>query len=193
VKYSRPIRVLHAAFAFGISLQLLLSNLMRQPRPGRLRTAFETLTFAIHDYVGLALIAVLIVHWLLHLAGHAPKGLAHFFPWFSRERMGRLKAEARELLQMKLAEPEAQDAIAGAIQGLGLVVAALLAITGGVIFFGMADDGTMSATTRSIRKVHTTLAPLMWGYLGIHIAAALAHVAAGHRSILAIFRLRGSG
>jgi cytochrome b561 len=44
---------------------------------------------------------------------------------------------------------------------------------------------------RSVRKVHTTLAPLMWGYLGIHIAAAMVHVAAGHRSILAIFRLRG--
>ena len=192
MKYSRPIRILHALFALGITLQLLLSNLMRQPRPGRLRTAFEALTFAIHEYVGLALVVVLVVHWLLHLAGHAPKGLAHFFPWFSRERMVRLKAEARELLQMKLGEPEAQDAIAGAIQGVGLVVATLLAISGGVVFFGMADDGTMSEATRSIRKVHTTIAPLMWGYLGVHLAAALVHVAAGHRSILAIFRLRGN-
>jgi hypothetical protein len=32
----------------------------------------------------------------------------------------------------------------------------------------------------------------MWGYLGIHIAAAVAHVAAGHRSILSIFRVRGN-
>ena len=192
MKYSRPIRVLHALFALGITLQLVLSNLMRQPRPGRLRTAFEALAFAIHEYIGLALVLVLLAHWLLHLAGHAPKGLAHFFPWFSRERMGRLKAEARELLQMKLGEPEAQDAIAGAIQGVGLVVATLLAISGGVVFFGMADDGTMSEATRSIRKVHTTLAPLMWGYLGVHLAAALAHVAVGHRSVLAIFRLRGN-
>lgn len=192
MNYSRPIKVLHALFALGIALQLVLSNLMRQPRPGRLRTAFEAFTFAIHEYVGLVLVVVLLVHWLLHLAGHAPKGLAHFFPWFSRERMGRLKAEARELLQMKLGEPEAQDAIAGAIQGVGLVVATLLAISGGVVFVGMADDGTMSEATRSVRKLHTTLAPVMWGYLGVHLAAALAHVAAGHRSILAIFRLRGN-
>ena len=192
MKYSKSIKVFHALFAFGITLQLLLSNVMRQPRPGRLRTAFEALAFAVHEYVGLALLVILIVHWILHLAGHAPEGPAHFFPWFSRERMGRLKVEARELLQMKLAEPEAQDAIAGAIQGLGLAIATLLAVTGSVIFFGMADDGTMSATTRSIRKVHTTLGSMMWGYLGIHIAAALAHVAAGHRSILAIFGLRSN-
>jgi len=191
VIYSRPIRVLHALFAFGITLQLLLSSVMRQPRPGRLRTASEALTFTVHEYVGLALILVLFAHWVLHMAGHAPKGRAHFFPWFSPERLHGLIDEARELLQLKLGQPETQDAIAGAIQGFGLVIATLLALTGGIVFFGMADDGTMTTAARSIRKVHTTLAPLMWGYLGIHIAAALAHVVAGHRTVLAIFRLRG--
>lgn len=192
MKYSQPVKVLHALFAFGITLQLLLSGVMRQPRPGRVRAASEALAFATHEYVGLALIVILVIHWLLHLAGHVPKGPAHFFPWFSRERRGRLLVEAKELLRMRLGQPEAQDAIAGAIQGLGLVIATLLALTGGLIYFGMADDGTMSAATRSIRTAHTTLAPVMWGYLGIHIAAALAHVAAGHRSILAIFRVRGN-
>ena len=193
VSYSLPIRVLHVLFALGISLQLLLSTVMRQPRPGRVRSAYEALTFAVHEYVGLAVLAVLIAHWVLCVLGHAPRGLAHFFPWFSRERRARLAAEVGDLLRLRLAEPERQDAAAGALQGLGLVIASLLAVTGAFVYLGMADDGTMSATTRSIRKVHTTLAPLMWGYLGIHIAAALAHVAAGHRSILAIFRLRGSG
>ena len=191
MSYSLPIRILHALFAAGISVQLLLSSVMRQPRPGRARDALEALTFTAHEYVGLAVLAILILHWLLHFAGHAPKGLAHFFPWFSRERFDRVAAEARDLLRLRIGSPEAQDALAGAIQGLGLVIASLLAITGAWIFLGMADDGTMSATVRSVRKVHTTLAPLMWGYLGIHIAAAMVHVALGHRSILAIFRLRG--
>ena len=191
MKYSRPTKLLHALFAFGITLQLLLSLVMRQPRAGRSRTAFETLTFTTHEYAGLAIVAILVLHWILNVAARADRSPAHFFPWFSRERLGRLKAEVRDLMRMKLAEPEGQDAIAGAIQGLGLVIATLLAVTGGIIFFGMADDGTMSESIRSIRKVHTTIAPLMWGYLGIHIAAAIAHVAVGHRSILAIFRLRG--
>ncbi|MEP6657392.1 MAG: cytochrome b/b6 domain-containing protein [Betaproteobacteria bacterium] len=191
MRYSQPIKILHALFALGITLQLLLSNVMRQPRPGRLRTAWEALTFTVHQYVGLALLLVLIAHWLLHLVGQLPKGPLHFFPWFSRERIGRLKAEAKEFFRLKLGDPETQDAIAGAIQGLGLVIATLLAITGSLIFFGMADDGAMSATTRAIRRVHTTLAPLMWGYLGIHIAATLVHLIAGHRSVFAIFRLRG--
>ena len=70
------------------------------------------------------------------------------------------------------------------------MIATVMAIRGCAVYFGMADDGTMSATTRSIRSVHTTVALLMWGYLGVHVAATLAHLAVGHRSILAIFRLR---
>ena len=190
MKYSQPIRILHALLAFAITLQLLLSTVMRQLRPGRARTALEAVTFAWHQYVGLALVIILAVHWLLQMARHAPKGLAHLFPWFSRDRMERLKLEAHELLTLRLREPEKQDAIAGAFQGLGIVIATVMAITGCAVYFGMADDGTMSATTRSIRSVHTTVALLMWGYLGVHVAATLAHLAVGHRSILAIFRLR---
>jgi len=188
VKYHRSIRRLHAVFAFGITLQLLLSTAMRQPRPGRARTTLEAMSFVVHEYVGLALIAVLVAHWLIHM-GRDRRGLVHFFPWFSRERMRRLAREGGDLMQLKLGAPEAQDAIAGAFQGLGLVVATLLALSGGLVYLGIADDGTMTETTRAIRRVHTTLAPLMWGYLGIHVAAALAHVVAGHRSVLTIFRL----
>lgn len=193
MSYSLPIRMLHALFALGISAQMLLSLVMRQPRPGRVRGVFETLTFVAHETVGVAVLAILVVHWLLHLFGQPGKGLAHFFPWFSREGRRRVADEAGELMRLRIDEPEAQDAVAGAIQGLGLVVASILAITGGWIFLGMADDGTMPATVRSIRKVHTTLAPLMWGYLGVHIGAAMLHVALGHRSVLAIFRLRDGG
>jgi cytochrome b561 len=192
MKYRRSIRVLHALFGVGITLQLLLSSVMRQPRPGRARTAFEALSFATHEYVGVALIAVLLAHWLLHVISDARSGVARFFPWFSRERMRRLAIEAKALVQLRLGAPETQDTIAGAFQGLGLVIATLLALTGGLVYAGMADDGTMSETIRAMRRVHTTLAPLMWGYLGIHIAATLAHVTVGHRSILAIFRL-GAG
>ncbi len=190
MKFSPAIRMLHALFAVGITLQLLLSNVMRQPRPGRTRTAFEALTFAVHEYVGLALAVVLVAHWALQVAGHAPKGLAHFFPWFSRERLACLKAEAGDLLRLQIGDPATQDALAGALQGLGLVVATVLAATGVAVFFGMGDDGTMAAATRTMRRLHTTFAPLMWGYVGVHVAAALVHVAAGHRAILAIFRLR---
>jgi cytochrome b561 len=190
VKYAWPIKLLHGLFALGITLQLLLSTVMRQPRPGRARDAFETLTFAVHEYLGLAVLAILLLHWLLVAFGSAYKGLAHFFPWFSRERMTRLLAEANDLARLRISEPEKQDTVAGAFQGVGLVIASLLALSGGMIFIGMADDGTMSATIRSVRKVHTTLAPVMWGYLGIHVAATLAHLVVGHRSVLAIFRPR---
>ena len=190
MKYRRSIRILHALFALGIALQLALSTFMRQPRIGRTRTAVEALGFTVHQYVGLALLAILVVHWLLHAARDADKGLGYFFPWLSGERMRRLAAEVSELLRLKVDPPETNDALAGAIQGLGLVVATVLAVTGGLVYAGMAGDGAMSETTRAIRRVHTTFAPLMWGYVGIHVAAVLVHLAAGHRSILAIFRLR---
>jgi cytochrome b561 len=189
-RYGTPIRVLHAALALGISLQLLLSLVMEQPRPGRTFTAVQSLTFSVHEWVGLALLAVLVAHGCMVVLGQAAKGPGHFYPWFSGQRLRGLGAEARQLARLQIGDPETQDALAGAVQGIGLLMALVVAVTGTVIFFGMAADGAMTPAIRSVRKVHTTVGPLLWGYLAIHAGAAMLHLALGHRSILAIFRAR---
>jgi len=126
------------------------------------------------------------------LSGQARNGLGHFFPWFSPPRLRELSREARAIARLRIGDPDEEIALAGAVQGLGLIIALVLAVTGTTIYFGMAPDGAMSAAIRSVRTIHTTAAPLMWGFLAIHVAAVAVHLALRHRSILAIFRVRNA-
>lgn len=187
--YPRLIRWLHLALSVGITLQLLLSAVMAQPRPGKIRSAFELLTFGLHEKLGMILLAVLLLHWITWLLGKAHQGIGHFFPWSSPERRRLIYGEISDLLRFRLPNPATRNALAGAVQGVGIVAASLLALTGSVMFFSMDPDGSMSRTVKLIKEIHETLGPVMWTYLGVHAGAVLAHIALGQRSLLAIFRL----
>ena len=63
--------------------------------------------------------------------------------------------------------------LAGTVQGLGLLAATLMAVTGLILFFGMAPDGSASATVSLARQIHRATAPVMWTYLAAHVAFAL--------------------
>jgi len=173
----------------GITLQLLLSTVMAQPRPGKTRSAFELLTFGLHEKLGMVLLGVLFVHWTAWLLGKTQQGLGHFFPWWLPERRRSVYAEIIELARFRLPDPETRNALAGAFQGLGIVIASSLAISGSIIFFAAEPDGSMGRTVHLIKEFHQTLGPAMWTYLVVHAGAVLAHVALGHKSLLAIFRL----
>ena len=192
VGYSRTVKLLHWLLAAGVGAQLLFSLVMQQPRPGRVRSLLESAFFSTHEVLGLSILALLTLHWLLWLAGRTSRGIGQFYPWFSRTRRAALGVELRALARLRLGEPEAQENLAGAVQGIGIAIASLLAVTGTLLYFGMAPDGSMSAGLRAVREVHKALATGMWTYLGIHAGAALAHVALGHRSVLDIFRLRAA-
>ena len=188
MKYGRFTRVLHGLMAFGIVLQLLLSLVMRTPRPGRSLTPLQTFGYENHRMIGMAIFAVLILHWIVFVSGHAYKGIGHFFPWFSVARRREVIDDARELLMLRLGDPERKDSLAGAIEGIGIVVGSMLAVSGAVLFFGIAENGAMSRPVHAVKEFHEFWAPLMWGYLVIHAGAAMAHLAMGHRSVLNIFR-----
>jgi len=189
MKYPRIQRWLHWALSVGLTLQLLLSTVMAQPRPGKIRSAFELLTFGLHEKLGMILLLVLFLHWMAWLLGKSQQGISHFFPWSVREQRRLVYAELIELLRFRLPDPETRNALAGAVQGVGIVIASLLALSGSVMFFAIAADGSMSSTVRLVREFHQTLGPVMWAYLALHAGAVLAHVALGHKSLLAIFRL----
>jgi len=188
MKYGRFTRILHTLIASGILLELLSSLVMRTPRSGRVLTPLQSFGYEAHAWVGMAVFVVLVLHWLVFAAGHAHKGMGHFFPWFSRARLDAVVSEARELLRLKVGDPEQNDSLAGAFEGLGLLVASILAITGVVLFFGIAESGAMSRATRAVREFHEFWGPAMWTYLCIHAGAAMVHLGLGHGSILSVFR-----
>lgn len=188
MKYGRFTRLLHALIAAGITLELVSSLVMRNPRPGRVLTPLQLFGYESHRWIGMAVFAVLVLHWAVFVAGHAHKGIGHFFPWFSRARMGEIAGEIRELLQFKVADPEQKDSLSGAVEGIGLLAGTILAVSGAILFFGIADDGTQSGAVRAVRHFHEFWGPAMWTYLCVHAGAVMVHLALGHRSILSIFR-----
>jgi cytochrome b561 len=189
MKFGRFTRLLHLLIAVGITLELLSSLFMKTPRPGRVLTPLQSLGYEIHQWVGMAVLVALALHWTVFAAGHAHKGIGHFFPWFSRSRMTEIAREVRELLRFRIADPDRCDSLSGAVEGIGLVLGTLLAVSGAWLFFGAAPDGTLGAALRPIRKFHEFWGPAMWAYLGVHAGAAMLHLGLGHRSILAVFRL----
>jgi len=190
MKYGRSTRILHTLIAVGISLELLSSLVMKTPRPGRALTPLQAFGYDAHAWIGMAVFVVLVLHWIVFVTGHAHKGMGHFFPWFSRARLNAVLNDARDLLRLKVNDPEQNDSAAGAIEGLGLLVASILGATGVVLFFGIAGNGNgaMSGAIRAVREFHEFWGPVMWTYLGIHAGAAMVHLGLGHRSVLSVFR-----
>lgn len=190
MKYTRFTRILHSLIAAGITLEMLLTLFMKNPRPGRVLTTLQAFSYESHRWIGMAVLAVLALHWLVFAAGHAHKGISHFFPWFSRARRDELASEIRELLRFKVADPADKDALSGAVEGIGLLIGTLLAVSGAILFFGIAEDGSASRAVRVVKEFHEFWGPAMWTYLGVHAGAVMLHLALGHRSVLQVFRWR---
>jgi cytochrome b561 len=188
LKYGRFTRILHTLIAIGITLELVSSLVLRTPRPGRVLTPLQSFGYQAHETIGMAVLAVLILHWVVFVNGHAHKGIGHFFPWFSRARRIAVLGEVRELLTFKVGDPEQNDSLAGAIEGLGLLVGSILAVSGAVLFFGIAENGVMSRPIHTVKEFHEFWGPVMWTYLCIHAGAAMLHPGLGHRSVLSIFK-----
>lgn len=192
MRYDRITRLLHAGIALGISAQLGLSLVMEAPddTDEALVSGWPLQLFLAHEYIGMALLALLVLHWLWSASGHVQGGFGHLFPWFSKERMGKVAAEAREAIKFKVSDPEVSNELAGAVHGLGLLTATGLALTGGVIFFNLnVTTGHMTDLGKAFHEVHETIAPLMWAYLVGHFAVAVIHKKMGHSNVKDMFSL----
>lgn len=180
MQYDRFTRLLHLLIAAGITIQMLLTLVMVHPKPGREANVF----FEVHEILGVGLLGALVVHWLWSFVRRGPVPVAQLFPWFSGERLQAVKDDAasylRHLTDLSLPSAEEPSPLAGAIQGIGLVVATLLAITGTVILVYAVPGQKMVGWLHDVKEVHEALGPLMWGYLALHVGAGMLHQAAGH-------------
>ena len=187
--YDRLTRCLHAAIAIGVTLQMLASQLMIRPRPGRIPNTW----WEIHEVLGVGLLVVLVAHWLWSIrrtvaCGDPPR----LFPWFSGRRLRALRDDTRRMAsefragRFPSADDEPRPAVA-AIQGLGLLTATVLAATGTVVFCGMSPNGNMNSYTHAVQEVHGSVAPLMWAYLAIHPLAGIIHQFTGHPVVSRMF------
>lgn len=190
MKYNQTTRWLHAGIALGVSTQLIVSLIMDIPKPGRPFTGLGAAAFEVHEIMGMVVVALLLLHWLALFSGHIPLGLSHLFPWFSKQRICSMIGEAKsQWTQRRLDNTLEPSAIAGAVHGLGLLVTTVMAITGSVLYFGMAENGAMPPLVKDIKEVHELTSNLLWAYLVGHAGIAILHQWLGHRTLADMFKL----
>ena len=145
----------------------------------------EAAAFTLHEYVGLAAMAIIALFWLWMLVRRQGTSLGVLFPWFSRQRLASLQEDVRLhircAMRLALPDPEHSVALSSAIQGVGLVLALIMATTGTIGYFAWTEGTAMTGLAGAVFEVHGTLANVMWGYLIVHVGAALLHELFGHR------------
>lgn len=193
MRYDKTTRRIHAALALFIVMQLLLSLVMRAPKPDKVMTALEAETFQLHRLGGVIAFIFLCLHWGWTLSGHLPNGLGHLFPWTSKDKVKKIVEDMGLLIRLKIRDFPKISALAGAVHGLGLVVATLMALTGIVLFFGMSSEGRMTIPIRFMEKIHKFMATIMWVYLVGHVAMGTLHEYIGHRTLSEMFNLIRKG
>ncbi|MEY2334299.1 cytochrome b/b6 domain-containing protein [Acidithiobacillus ferrianus] len=183
-------RLLHGGMALTVSFQLLISLIMESPKPGRVLTSTQALSFELHEWVGLSAVAVIIAHWVWSaLLTRDDSGFRHLFPWDAKGR-AKLLAELRQIWRFQLPRGGPEGGLAGLVHGLGFLAVSAMAVTGAILFFTYPKNGAKTPFVGSVADLHSFIANLAWVYWYGHIGMALLHEILGHRVLARIFLLR---
>lgn len=173
--FTRFTRFLHFLVVMGIGAQLLLTLVMVHPHPGHPGNEW----FEVHEMVGLAMAGLLVVYWVHTLFRSGDISFGRLFPWFSGQRLALLREDIRlhvsHMARFTLPENRGAAPLPGAVQGLGLLCALLLGLTGVAVFLGMAENGVTTGWIHDAKEVHESFGPLMWTYLVVHAAMGFLH------------------
>ena len=186
--YSRIIRALHALTALTITFQMVISLVMDHPRTSRPMSATGGLFFRWHEWLGLAALAILVCGWAYRLSSWKRESQGRLFPWLSSPGRQALFQDLKQFLLLRWTSIPEDGALAGTVHGLGLLIAAAMVLTGGVIYFLLGPQDTVTPTVRSVMEVHSFLATFMWIYLCSHAFMGVWHQYMGHGNLGRMFR-----
>lgn len=186
--WARQTRFLHFGLAATVTFQLFISQVMAAPEAGEKRSAIESLTFEIHEWVGMAALLIVIAHWLWSIGAQDNSNIRNLFPWGKSGRAA-VMADIRELKSMRLPDGGGQGGLPGFIHGLGFLAVTAIAVTGGVLFFIFPEDGSKNALAEVFHNLHGFIANFVWAYWGGHLAAAFLHKRMGHDTVKNMFNL----
>jgi cytochrome b561 len=184
VKRSDLTRLLHLVLLVAIVHQLLNSEFMRRPLPGDP----PSVLYVMHEYIGLTSFGVVLAFWVWTLARRGETRLDTLFPWLFPARMRAIfiaiTSAAAELRDVELLE-RVGGILAGAVHGLGLLVATGMAVTGTVYYFEITTPLAHQAL-----ELHRLMANLMWAYLIGHGGVAVLHHLLGSDVLRRMFWIR---
>lgn len=181
---NRTTRWIHLLLAVLIIHQMVMSAVMEIPSPRRGHPG--NLWWSFHEYGGLLTFSAVFLFWVLQITRRVgTTALEEWFPWFSRAHLQALKQDVlrylHEVIRLRMPDPEESNALPAAVQGFGLLLVSVLAITGTLWWIGNQLGGTWLAFTRDLIEIHGVLGDMVWYYLALHVGAALLHEFFGHR------------
>jgi len=191
--YDKITRLMHWAFALLIPLQLLSEEMMKRPKPGRIRDESQIFFFEMHEWVGMLLLVFIVARCAWVFMG-ATGGWSRLFPYMTTQgRQGLADEVMYEIpgwFKGKMPAPGQEDYIAGAVHGLGLLLVLAMGITGCVMLYGMEESGQMLGLIHNAKEIHELLGTLLWIYIFAHVAVTLLHVLLGHPMFSRIFSFK---
>ena len=187
--WARQTRFLHLGLAMTISFQLLISLVMAAPEDGEKRSVIESLSFEVHEWVGMAALLIVLAHWFWSVNAQDNSGIRHLFPWGKIGRASVME-DLRQLKNRKLPEGGGTGGLPGFVHGLGFLAATGMAVTGGVLFFILPEDGSKNALAEVFHNIHGFIANFVWAYWGGHLATAILHKKMGHDTVKNMFNFR---
>ncbi len=185
MRHAIATRLLHLLLASAVLIQLVDTQVMGVPRPGRTLDGLQSRAFGVHEYVGLTAMGIVALFWVWLTLRRVGTDPGRLFPWFSPHRRAELWADVRLHLRLArrlaLPDPEHSESLAAATHGLGLLIVLLMAATGTIGWLTWDQAAGMSAFTHTVFEAHGLLANLLWAYVVVHVGASLLHEALGHR------------
>jgi cytochrome b561 len=193
--YDKVTRILHWGFALLIPLQLLSEELMKRPKPGRIRDDMQVFFFEMHEWIGMIAL-VLVLSRLVWGLMSSESSWMRLYPYFSatgRKLLAHeIKHEVPSWFKGKLPNPSRERCMASAVHGLGLLLVLLMGITGALMLYGMEDSGKMLGTIHDAKELHELLGTLLWIYIIAHLAMTSLHMLLGHTMLKRIFCIKDS-
>jgi len=201
--YAWAIRMFHALFALAMLLQLAVGELMDVPEvEGKHEEAMHIITqafahenegggavsswlFEIHEILGLFIAGLLVVRVLLAMSQLAGANWRDLFPWISAEGRSQLvdelKTQVLGWMRLQLAAPEASKLTAKTMHGLLLLAAAMMAVTGVILYLGWSTTAPQSMWIEAVAEVHEAVVGGLMGLIGLHVVAVILHERQGHK------------
>ncbi|MDX8404023.1 MAG: cytochrome b/b6 domain-containing protein [Mariprofundaceae bacterium] len=182
-------RVLHIMMIMTVAYQLFSGLFMEVPEPGKV-IGWSYILFSWH-IIFFGWLAFLLSAVYAAIRFNEPGQWQRLIPWFSKEGraafFNAVKEELPDLLKGKLARPEKQGPLAGAMHGLGFTLLICLGMTGAYVMNGVRSDGSMTLDMLLFLDMHSIFGVLIWAFLVGHVTMVIYHLILGHRHILDIF------
>lgn len=190
--HSVSTRLLHAALASAVGVQLVTSLIMQVPSAHHSGNVF----FEVHKNSGILAAVLVLLFWAVIATRGVGTEVGLLFPEFSANRRTALASDVRRhwsaLRHGQL--PGFQDAspLVAAGHGLGLVLVTVMVATGGV-WEGLRWSGAFSQPVADrILELHSLTSVFVWAYLIGHGLMALRHHYAGDQNLASMWSLRTS-